>query len=266
MTTIAEYRASRELFYNLALRDLRSKYKRSFLGWAWSLINPLVNTIVYTVVFAYFLRVQIPPGEPSGLHLYALHLLCAMLPWNFFVSGVTGSIGSLVSNGNLIKKSYFPRSLLPGATVGASLVSHGIEMGLLVFVLVCFGDYQSLYYLPVTALIVLLVAILALGLGLFFSVLNVYFRDIEHFMNILFLVWMYATPIVYPISVVPHKILLFDKLNPMTDASLSLFATMYDGTHPGLLEMSYLAVVAFVTLAIGLKVFSRLEGRLAEEL
>lgn len=266
MTTVAEYRASKELFYNLTLRDLRSKYKRSFLGWTWSMINPLVNTMVYTVVFAYFLKVQIAPGSPSGLHLYALHLLCAMLPWNFFQAGVTGCIGSLTANANLIKKSYFPRSLLPGATVAGNLVSHSIEMGLLVVVLVCFGDYQSLYYLPVTALIMLLVAGFALGLGLMFSVLNVYFRDIEHFMAILFLIWFYATPVVYPITVVPPKLLFIDKLNPMTDASLSLYATLYNGTHPGLLQMSYLAAAAVVALVVGLKVFTSLEGRLAEEL
>lgn len=266
MTTLSEYRASKELFYNLTLRDLRSKYKRSFLGWTWSLINPLVNTLVYTVVFAYFLKVQIPPGRPSGLHLYALHLLCAMLPWNFFVASVTGSIGSLIGNGNLIKKSYFPRSLLPSAMVAGNLVSHGIEMTLLLFVLVCFGDYQALYYLPVTALIVFLIAIFGLGLGLAVSALNVYFRDIEHFMNILFLVWFYATPVVYPISVVPGKLLLIDKLNPMTDASISLYATLYNGTHPGVLQMIYLGAAALVALVIGLKVFTKLEGRLAEEL
>src|ERR1700677_61590 len=98
MTTIAEYRASKELISNLTLRELRSKYKRSFLGWAWSTLNPVATMLVYTVVFSLFFKVKEPPGEPSNLHVYALQLMCALLPWNFFMSGVMGSMGPLVAN------------------------------------------------------------------------------------------------------------------------------------------------------------------------
>src|SRR5579875_3584867 len=98
MTTVAEYRSSRELFNNLTLRELRSKYKRSFLGWTWSLVNPLVNTLVYTVVFLYFFHIHPSKAEPSGLNVYALSLLCAMLPFNFMQTTVMTSIGSLIGN------------------------------------------------------------------------------------------------------------------------------------------------------------------------
>ncbi|MGH7749905.1 MAG: ABC transporter permease, partial [Candidatus Dormibacteria bacterium] len=195
MTSIAEYRASRELFINLTLRELRSKYKRSFLGWTWSLINPLLNVLIYTLVFAVIARVPPPVGKPSGLHVYALFLMCALLPWNFFQSSVMSSIGSLTSNANLIQKTYVPRELLPAAAVGANLVSHLIEMTLLVGILQIWGDYWALIYLPLTLLLILTTALFGLGLGLLLSVLNVYFRDIQHFMGIFFLMWFYATPI-----------------------------------------------------------------------
>ena len=266
MTSVAVYRSSRELYTNLVLRELRSKYKRSFLGWAWSTVNPLAIMVVYTLVFKYFLRIHVPPGEPSGLNVFALWLLCAMLPWNYFQNSVSGSIVSLTGNSNLIKKTYFPRELLPGATVGANLVSHAIEMGLLLVALLAFGNYRALEFLPFTLFLMLVMATFALGFGLLLSALNVYFRDIEHFMTIVFLVWLYLTPIIYPITAVPAHIRSILKLNPMTDASLCFRATLYDGTHPGWLELGYFVTWAAAMVVIGLVVFSKLEGRLAEEL
>jgi ABC-2 type transport system permease protein len=266
VTSVAVYRSSRELFTNLVLRELRSKYKRSFLGWAWSMVNPLAIMLVYTIVFKLFLRIHVPPGEPSGLDIFALWLLCGLLPWSYFQLSVSGSIVSLTGNGNLIKKTYFPRELLPASTVGANLVSHAIEMGLLLATLVAFGNYLALEYLPFTILLMVLMALFALGFGLLLSALNVYFRDIEHFMTIVFLVWLYMTPIIYPITAVPVHYRSILKINPMTDASLCFRATLYDGTHPGWLQLGYFAAWSVGMVGIGLLVFNRLEGRLAEEL
>jgi ABC-2 type transport system permease protein len=266
VTTLATYRSSRELFANLVLRELRSKYKRSFLGWAWSLVNPLAVMLVYTIVFKLFLRIHVPPGEPSGLNVFALWLLCGLLPWNYFQLSVSGSIVSLTGNGNLIKKTYFPRELLPAATVGANLVSHAIEMGLLLVALLAFGNYLALAYLPFTILLMLVMAAFALGFGLLLSALNVYFRDVEHFMSIVFLIWFYLTPIIYPITAVPARYRSFLKLNPMTDAMLCFRATLYDGTHPGWSQLGYFVAWAVGMVVIGLFVFAKLEGRLAEEL
>jgi ABC-2 type transport system permease protein len=266
MTSVASYRASRELFNNLALRELRSKYKRSFLGWAWSLANPLAMMVVYTLVFKYFLHIKPSPGVPSGLNVFALFLLCALLPWNFFQLSVTGCIGSLTGNESLIKKTYFPREVLPGATVGANLVSHLIEMGLLLLALLAFGNWRAVVYLPFVVLLTALMALFALGLGLMLSAFNVYFRDVQHFMGILFLVWLYLTPIIYPLSYVPPRYQSLLKLNPMTDATLCYRNAWYDGTHPGWLQLAYFAAWAVGTLAVGMLVFNRLEAGLAEEL
>lgn len=267
MTTVAEYRASRELFANLWLRELRSKYKRSFFGWAWSLANPIAMTAVYTVVFKYFLHIKNVVGHPSHLSNFALYLLCGLLPFNFFLNGVNSSMASVVGNGGLIKKSYFERELLPISSVAANLVTHCIEMGLLLVVVVALGNYRALYYLPVTVLIILLLTAFTIGLGLLFSAFNVFFRDVEYFAGILFTIWFYATPIVYSLSLSGvHRYASLLKINPMTDAVESLRATLYDGTHPGWFEFGYLAIVSFVALALGLWVFNHFKWRFAEEL
>jgi ABC-2 type transport system permease protein len=266
VTSIAAYRSQKELFANLTLRELRSKYKRSFLGWAWSLVNPLAIMLVYTIVFKLFLKVKPLPGA-NGLDVFALWLLCAMLPWVYFQTSVQGSMGSLTGNSNLIKKTYFPRELLPSATVGSNLVSHSIEMSLLVVTLVAFGNYQALQFLPLTVLLMAILAVFALGFGLLLSALNVYFRDIEHFMSILFLVWLYMTPIIYPITtpgVARYADIL--KLNPMTDATISFRAVLYYGTLPGWFELGYFAAWAAGMFFAGRYVFNRLEPGLAEEL
>jgi ABC-2 type transport system permease protein len=266
MTSLATYRSSKELYTNLALRELRSKYKRSFLGWAWSLANPLANMVVYTIVFKYFLHIKPDPGDPSGLNVFALFLLCALLPWNFFQMSVMGCISSLTGNESLIKKTYFPRELLPGSTVGANLVSHLIEMGLLLLALLAFGNWRALIFSPLALVLTIVMATFGLGLGLMLSALNVYFRDIQHFMSILFLVWMYLTPIIYPFSYVPlryHRLLL---LNPITDASLCYRAVLYDGRLPDWLQFGYFTAWAVGIFAIGLLIFNRLSAGLAEEL
>jgi ABC-type polysaccharide/polyol phosphate export permease len=265
-TTLAEYRSHSELLAHLTLRELRGKYKRSFLGWAWSMINPLVYMVVYTVVFSRVLRANPNPGY-HHLHVFALWLLCAMLPYIYLQTVVMGCVTSLVSNANLIKKAYFPRELLPASTVIGGLVDFGIAMGLLVVALVAWGDWPALEFLPFTVVLMGAMAVFALGLGLALSVLNVFFRDIEHFMGIIFLVWMFLTPIMYPPTL--HSLQRYQfilKLNPMTDAAESFRAVLYNGTHPGWIEFGGFLVVAVITLLIGRAIFNHFEPRVAEEL
>jgi lipopolysaccharide transport system permease protein len=255
---LSEYGQYRELFYNLTMRELRSKYKRSVIGWGWSMINPLAMMMIYTIVFAVLLKTPPLLGEPSGLHVYALMLLTAMLPWNFFQGSVMESMGALLGNQNLIQKTYFPRELIPGATVASKLVSHIIEMSLLVVVIVAFGNWRALPFLPAVIVTMIIVSMFALGLALLFSLGNVFYRDIQHFSNILFFIWMFLTPMAYPFSSVgggltfgstgtatilnPRTIKVLGhvfslgtifKLNPMTDAVLVFQSFIYDGTYPG---------------------------------
>jgi ABC-2 type transport system permease protein len=266
MTLVSAYRSNRELFINLTLRELRSKYKRSFLGWAWSLLNPLATMFVYTIVFKLFFRAD-PPHGVGNLDQYSLFLMCALLPWNFFSLTVMGSIGSLVGNAALIQKSFFERKLLPASNVGANLVSHLIEMALLVVVLAGFGDWQAVAFLPIVLVFMAVMAVFAFGMGMLFSALNVYFRDIEHLMNIVLLVWIYLTPVIYPLSLSgAHKYVTLLKLNPMTEMTECFRAVLYYGQFPTLVEFAYFASAAVLALAVGWTVFSRLQGRMAEEL
>lgn len=248
-----EYGQYRELFINLTLRELRSKYKRSVIGWGWSMINPLANMAIYTIVFSMLFRIKAPLGVPSVLNSYALMYLCGMLPWTMWQGSIMESMTALLGNQNLIQKTYFPRELIPGATVASKLVSHFIEMSLLMVVIVAVGDWRALVYLPVVLVTIALVVIAALGMALIFSLGNVFYRDIMHFSNILFFIWMFLTPVTYPWYLVaggldgggnfqpPRLVHLLGhtfslgtlfKLNPMTDAVLSFQSLIYDGALP----------------------------------
>ena len=274
MTKLAEYAASRELMINLTLRELRSRYKRSVLGWAWSLVNPLATMFIFTLVFRFFLRVEAPPSDATGLQVFALYLLCGLLPWNFLLGGVNGSMMTLVGNANLIQKTYFPRELLIASQVASLIVSLLIELGLLSVVLLLFGN-MVLPWLPGVLLLVVLLTLFTTGLGLGFSVLNVYFRDVQHLVSILFQMWFYLTPIVYPLTLVPerHQLLGRDvavrqvlSINPMVRFVEAFRDCLYDLRFPPARTLAYLTVVSVTTFFVGLRIFNRLEGKLAEEL
>ncbi|HTW06170.1 MAG TPA: hypothetical protein VME46_01580, partial [Acidimicrobiales bacterium] len=176
--SLREYGQYKELFYNLTLRELRSKYKRSVIGWGWSMINPLANMLIYTIVFATILNIHPPEGVPSGVHNYAIMLLAAMLPFNFFQGSVMESMGSLLGQQNLIQKTYFPRELIPAAAVASKAVSHLIEMGLLLVSVIAFGNWRAPLFIPEVLVFMCIVGVFGLGLALLFSLGNVFYRDI----------------------------------------------------------------------------------------
>jgi ABC-2 type transport system permease protein len=273
MTRLAEYAGARELTLNLTLRELRGKYKRSVLGWTWSLLNPLSTVLIYSLVFSFFLKIQPPTGDPSGLHNFALFLLCGLLAWNFLSSAMNESMGSLVGNGNLIQKVYFPREVLVVATVGALLVSFLIELGVLVVILVAFGN-MVLPWIPVLLLLVAIQTVFVLGIALVLSVLNVYFRDMKHLVGILLQAMFYTAPIIYPIRLVPDRAVVLGwdfalrdlyELNPLVRLLSAYRDVLYNVRFPQLTDLAYISVWAAVSLGVGLWVFTRLEGRLAEE-
>ena len=273
-----EYKSARELTLNLTLRELKGKYKRSVLGWTWSLLNPLATIAIFSIVFKYFLRIQAPAGDPSGLKNFALFLVAALLPWNYLNNGLMGSMGALVGNANLVKKVYFPREALVVSNVASWAYSLLIEFGVAVVIYLVFGN-MVLPWLPAVLLLIAIQSIFVLGLGLLLSVLNVYFRDVQHLITILLLVWFYATPIVYPISYVidadnkhpelfGHGIplLFLYKLNPMVRLVEAYRDVLYDLRFPPLFDLVYVTLFGIATLVVGLWAFRRLQGRLAEEL
>lgn len=273
MTSLADYKASRELLTHLTLRELRGKYKRSTLGWAWSLLNPLSTMIIFTIVFRVFFRAQAPPGA-GGLNSFALFLLCGLLPWNFLTSSVFGSLGTVIGNASLIRKTYFPRELLVVSQVNSWIVSFLLELALLVVVFAVMGNIV-LPFIPLVLALVVTLALFATGLSLALSVFNVFFRDVQHFVSIFFQAWFYLSPIVYPISLVPERRVIFGidvplreiySRNPMAAFAEAFRDCFYHLRLPSLSTMAYLVTLSVATFFLGLFIFGRFEGRLAEEL
>jgi ABC-2 type transport system permease protein len=289
VTAIAELAQSRELVANLTLREVRGKYKRTLLGQGWSLVNPLATMAIYTLVFGVLLKAGkgIKPGN-HGITLFALWLLGGLLPWTFFSNSLTTGMTSLISNGNLIKKVYFPREVLVASTVLAFDVTFLTELLVYAVVLLAFGSF-IFQWLPMVLLLVVLLTAFALGIALALSVANVYFRDTSHFVAIVMQLWFYATPIVYPDTLVRkldahfelvdgvrtfipgHHILGFRpitlfRLNPMERFVEAFRDVFYYSRWPMGTTLLFCAASAAVSLGVGYCLFSRFEGRLAEEL
>jgi ABC-2 type transport system permease protein len=268
----------RELLANLTLRELRGKYKRSTLGWAWSVINPLAMIAVYTTVFSLFFRAEPPIGDPSGLHSYAFYLVCGLLPWLFLSNGITGAVASLTGNEGLIKKVYFPRSILPTSTTLAWMATFGIEMAVLGVLLVVFAGNMVLPWIPVVIVVAIVQFFFVLGLGLLISPINAYFRDVEHFTNIFLMIWFWMTPIVYteqfatlrddgtPRTILGIKVETLMDLNPMNHFATAYRDLAYSLRFPALTTWAAMILSAGLAMLIGWTVFRRLEPRLAEEL
>lgn len=271
MPSLAPIRAQRDLLANLTLRELRGKYKRSALGWAWSLLNPLATMAIFTVVFRFILKVPVPTGDPSGIKVFAIFLLCGLLPWNFLALGLVGGLGSLIGNSNLIKKVYFPRVLLPMASTGALAVSLLIELTVLLVALLIAGNVVFAW-IPVIVAVVALEAFFVLGLAMLFSVVAVYFRDMEHLISIFLQIWFYATPIIYPIATARKALVdqptvrWFYEANPMTRFASIFRDLLYNVRGPRLMDVVAVLIATAVSVLVGAVAFRKLEPRLAEEL
>lgn len=277
MSTLSELLQARELLANLTLRDVRSRYKRTVLGNAWSLVNPLATMAVYTVVFGVLLTVQPDRGNPSGLHVFALWLMCGLLPWTFLSVGLGAGMSALVANSSLVLKVYLPRAALVVSSVLAVGVTFVVEMTVLAVVLLIFGA-RPLAWMPMVLLVMVLLAVFTMGLALLLSIANVYFRDTQHFVAIFLQVWFYLTPILYPLSYVQDvqdrlaadghdlPVLSLFRLNPMEHFVAVFRNLLYDNRWPSALDLSVCVLSAVVVLAAGLFVFGRYESRLAEEL
>ncbi len=276
MRYLQEVFDSREVLANLTLREIRGKYRRTIFGQLWSLANPLAAMLIYTFVFAFILRLQPDKGNPSGLDVFALWLLCGLLPWSFVSNVINQGLSSLVSNANLIQKVYFSRIVLPLSAVGAVGFSWAFEMAVLVVALSVFGGFV-LPWIPIVLLMMLLLAVFATGIALLLATANVYFRDTEHFVAIFLQIWMYLTPIIYPISLmkkasadvgglVGTQITVLDiyQLNPMVHFVNVFRQLLYDNRWPDPTDVLMCVVWSLAVFAVGVWVFRTKEKWLAE--
>jgi lipopolysaccharide transport system permease protein len=229
----------RDLLYFLTWRDVKVRYKQTALGAAWAIIQPLFTMLIFWLFFGRL------AGMPSDGIPYPLFALAGLIPWTFFANAVTNSGNSLVGSANLITKVYFPRMIIPFAAVGAGLVDLAISFGLLALAMLWFRVAPSagILLLP---LLVLLLMLLATGVGMFMSALNVKYRDIRYALPFCIQLWMFATPIIYPLSIVPAKWRWVMALNPITG--------IIDGFRAALFQRAFdwqsLLVSTLVILAV----------------
>lgn len=263
----------RELLANLTLRDLRSQYNRSVLGWAWSVLNPLILIVVYSVVFSVFLRVAPPVGDPSDLTSYGFFLVSGLLPWTFLAVGLSRSAESITGNQSLVTKVFFPRWSLPGSIVLSGFVTLLIEIGVLLVVFLLWTSNNVIVWMPVLAVVLAIQLAFVMALGVLVSVLNVYFRDVAHLINVGLQPWFFLTPIIYPLSTPQLNGSAFGvgyrtwfKLNPMTHFVEAYRNVLYDLRWPS--ATTWLAMFASVSIAglLAVMTYRRLEPRIAEEI
>lgn len=266
-STVWEYRT---WIGNLARRELTAKHKRSVLGWAWSLINPAATLAIYTVVFGVFLRIEPPFAGNGTTKSFALFLFIGLIQWNFFNAIVTGSMGSLEAAGGMLSKVYFPPESPAIANLLASLVQVAIEVVIAVAVLAWLGNISWTFVLMLP--IVALLAVFSLGFGLFVSVYNIMYRDISYLVGIFMQILFYATPIIYPITLVPDDLRgvparwLIENLNPVTSFVTAARESLYLLEVPSLSQWTAMSVWAVLALLVGWWAFNRKAAALIEEL
>lgn len=248
----------RELIYFLTWRDIKVRYKQAALGVAWAILQPVLTTLITSVVFGLLLKVDTGSDLP-----YPVFTLAAQLPWHLFQLSLQKSSLSLVGNSNLITKIYFPRIIIPLSSVLAVLVDFGISL-LLLFGAMFFYKlpltWNALWLIPLTMLAILA----ALAVGLWLSALNVQYRDIQQMVPFLLQIWMYATPIVYPITIIPEGIIRnIYSLNPMVGVVQGFRWALFGGAAPDM-SLLYSGIAVVVLLISGLYFFRRMEKTFAD--
>jgi lipopolysaccharide transport system permease protein len=265
VTVYADVFRYRELFGSLFRRDLRAKYKGSFLGLAWSLLHPLVLMAVYLLVFSVLWRVA-----AVGSDDYWLFLLCGLPAWVFFATALQASSRSLIENANLIRKVRFPRQLVPLSIVGTNLVSFAVML-VVVFVLSFAAQPQARSTAWLVFPLGTLFACVVAGVSLAVSSLNALYRDVEHLVQALLLPWFFLTPILYSLDQLPgvddhpELGLLLHWVNFLTPPIEAMRDVLFFGDLPTAGDALYTAVAAGLALALGAFVFSRADDRIAVE-
>lgn len=256
MKAFKELYAYRELLKTNVQKEIRGKYKGSFLGVLWSFLNPLLMVLVYALVFPYIMRMNVPN--------YLVYLITGVIPWNFFTTCITTGCNCVWINGGIIKKVYFPREILPISVVVAGLINFLISC-VIILIFTIFGGIGISIQLLWLPLIAIIQSALSLGLLFVLSAINVYVRDIEYLVAFLLNLLFYATPILYTASMFPSKVRWILYLNPMStivDAYRSIF---YYKVMPNLASLALVGILSFIILIIGYIIFRKLEKGFAEE-
>ena len=258
MNKIKEIYEYRLMIYSLVKRDLRGKYKGSVLGFMWTFVNPLLQLLVYNMVFSIIMK--------AGVEKFYLYLFVGLIPWLFFSAAITGGSTCIIAQKDLIKKIRFPREIIPISFVTSQFVNMLLSFIVVILVSLVSGVHLTVGGILCLPVIMLVEYIMALGIALISSSLTVYFRDLEHILAIIAMAWLYATPICYPETMVPEKYLSLYRLNPVTPIVNAYRDVLYYGRTPDLTTLLIAIGIGLVTVLIGVLVFGRLQRRFAEEL
>lgn len=246
----------RELLYFLTWRDVKVRYKQTVLGFLWAFIQPFLKMVVFSLIFGRLAKMD-SEGFPYPIFLYA-----GLLPWQFFSASLTRSGGSVVGSANLITKVYFPRLIIPLSSVGACLVDFAISFSILVGLMFYYGVVPTVATLAVIPLVFLTI-LTALGIGTLLSALTVAYRDFRYVVVFMLQIWMYLTPVIYPVKMIPENWRWLISLNPMSgivDAYRSaILGKPFDWHNLGIS-----LAVATVAFFIGIMYFRRIEARFAD--
>lgn len=248
----------RNMVFELTHRELRGKYKGSVLGFLWTYINPLMQILVYAFVFSQIFR--------SGIEKFHLYLIVSMFPFNFFTGGVIQGLGSIRYQGDLVKKVYFPRQILPIVSLTVNFVNMLISFLIIYSILLVSGWGIDLKLQAWLLPVMVIEYFFALGLALMLSAVEVYFRDIEHIVTVLMMIWTYVTPMFYSIEIIPEKFLPVFYCNPMLYVIGMYQQILYYKVAPNMVYMARGAGFAVAAITIGSVIFKMLEKRFAEEL
>lgn len=258
MDHIKELYAYRQMIFSLVHKELRGRYKGSVLGFAWTFINPLLQLCVYTMVFSVIMK--------ASIEKYYIFLFVALIPWIFFSTSVTGGSTSILSAGDMVKKIYFPREVLPISFVTGAFIN------MLLCFLVVFGvlfvtgfgfNYFALLYLPA---VMMVEYILSIGFALLVSSLTIYFRDLSYILGIITMAWQYLTPVMYSSDMVPARLLFVWNLNPMTPVIEAYRQILYYRQIPNMSTLLLTIIMGFISVAAGYIIFRCLQKGFAEEL
>jgi lipopolysaccharide transport system permease protein len=247
----------RELLATLIARDIKVLYRQAALGAAWAVFQPIFAVTIFTVVFGNFARI------PSDGAPYPVFAFAAVLPWTYFAEAVRRSGLVLVQDAELVRKVYFPRLVMPLSSVIAPLVDLAIAFVVLLVVMVLYGVAPTWRIIAIPPL-VLVTAALALSIGLWLGPLNVRFRDVKHVLPFLIQVWMYASPVIYPLSMIPEQYRWFYSLNPMVGVIEGFRWALLGKGDPDVLALTIGACMSVALLGAGLVFFKRMERFFAD--
>lgn len=247
----------RELLKTSVKKEIRGRYKNSFLGVIWSFLNPLLQILVYAIIFPIILATK--------QEYYVIFLCCGLIPWNFFSTAINRAAFTMVENGNIIKKVYFPREILPISIVTSEAVNFLISTIIIIAFVMFYGlgiTHVIIYY----PLVLLVQYVLLLGISFIVSSITIYVRDLQHLIGVALQLFFYATPIVYAADAIPEQFRAVLNLNPMTYIINGYRDIFYNQVRPDIMGLLMLLGIMIVVCVIGYLIFNKLQKGFAEEL